>query len=86
MGQTAEQVIEARDVWVWSFRSAEGLEEWSVETDMIANRDPGTLAALNRARVTPLWLVLDFGETVGLDGSTLYDPTSETAVPAALSH
>jgi hypothetical protein len=26
-------------------------------------------------RVTPLRLVLDFGETVELDGSTLYDPT-----------
>ena len=30
-------------------------------------------------RVTPLRLVLDFGETVELDGSNLYDPTSETA-------
>jgi hypothetical protein len=35
-------------------------------------------------RVTPLRLVLDFGETVELDGSTLYDPTSETAVPAVV--
>jgi hypothetical protein len=31
-----------------------------------------------------LRLVLDFGETVELDGSTLYDPTSETAVPAVV--
>lgn len=35
-------------------------------------------------RVTPLRLVLEFGETVELDGSTLYDPTSETAVPAVV--
>jgi hypothetical protein len=35
-------------------------------------------------RVTPLRLVLDFGETAELDGSTLYDPTSETAVPAVV--
>jgi hypothetical protein len=35
-------------------------------------------------RVTPLRLVLDFGESVELDGSTLYDPTSETAVPAVI--
>jgi hypothetical protein len=35
-------------------------------------------------RVTPMRLVLDFGETVELDGSTLYDPTSETAVPAVV--
>lgn len=35
-------------------------------------------------RLTPLRLVLDFGETVELDGSTLYDPTSETAVPAVV--
>ena len=34
--------------------------------------------------VTPLRLVLEFGETVELDGSTLYDPTSETAVPAVV--
>jgi hypothetical protein len=35
-------------------------------------------------RVTPLRLVLDYGETVELDGSTLYDPTAETAVPAVI--
>ena len=35
-------------------------------------------------RVTPLRLVLDFGETVELDGSTLYDSYSETAVPAVV--
>src|SRR5690349_7193691 len=35
-------------------------------------------------RVTPLRLVLDFGETVELDGSTLYDPTAETAVSAVV--
>jgi len=35
-------------------------------------------------RVTPLRLVLDFGETVELDGSTLYDPTSEAEVPAVV--
>ena len=35
-------------------------------------------------RVTPLRLVLDFGETVELDGSNLYDPTSETAAPAVV--
>ena len=35
-------------------------------------------------RVHPLRLVLDFGETVELDGSTLYDPSSETAVPAVV--
>jgi hypothetical protein len=35
-------------------------------------------------RVTPLRLVLDFGETVELDDSTLYDPTSESAVPAVI--
>jgi hypothetical protein len=35
-------------------------------------------------RVTALRLVLDFGERVELDGSTLYDPTSETAVPAVV--
>jgi hypothetical protein len=35
-------------------------------------------------RVTPLRLVLEFGETVELDGSTLYDPTSETPVPAVV--
>ena len=35
-------------------------------------------------RVTPLRLVLDFGETVELDGSTLYDPTSATVVPAVI--
>ena len=33
---------------------------------------------------TPLRLVLDFGETFELDGSTLEDPTSETAVPAVV--
>jgi hypothetical protein len=38
----------------------------------------------NEPRVTPSRLVLDFGETVELDGSTLYDPTSETAVPAVV--
>jgi hypothetical protein len=35
-------------------------------------------------RVTPLRLVLDFGETVELDGSTLYDFTSGPAVPAVV--
>jgi hypothetical protein len=35
-------------------------------------------------RVTPLRLVLEFGETVELDGSTLYDPTEEAAVPAVV--
>jgi hypothetical protein len=35
-------------------------------------------------RVTPLRLVLEFGETVELDGSTLHDPTSEIAVPAVV--
>lgn len=35
-------------------------------------------------RVTPLRLVLEFGESVEVDGSTLYDPTSETAVPAVV--
>ena len=34
--------------------------------------------------VTPLRLVLEFGETIELDGSSLYDPTSETAVPAVV--
>jgi hypothetical protein len=33
-------------------------------------------------RVVPLRLVLEFGESVELDGSTLYDPVAETAVPA----
>ena len=34
--------------------------------------------------VTPLRLVLEFGETVEIDGSSLYDPTSETVVPAVV--
>jgi hypothetical protein len=34
--------------------------------------------------VTPLRLVLDFADTVELDGSTVYDPTSETSVPAVI--
>ena len=35
-------------------------------------------------RVVPLRLVLDFGETVELDGSTVYDPVAEAAVPAVI--
>ena len=35
-------------------------------------------------RVVPLRLVLEFGESVELDGSTLYDPVAETAVPAVI--
>jgi hypothetical protein len=35
-------------------------------------------------RVAPLRLVLDFGESVELDGSTLYDPGSDSVVPAVL--
>jgi hypothetical protein len=35
--------------------------------------------------VTPLRLVLEFGETVELDGSTLYDPTAQTAVSTVIS-
>jgi len=34
--------------------------------------------------VVPLRLVLEFGETVELDGSTLYDPGGEAAVPAVV--
>jgi hypothetical protein len=34
--------------------------------------------------VTPLRLVLDFGDTVELDGSSIYDPTEETTVPAVI--
>ena len=45
-------------------------------------KDP--MSERSEPRVTPLRLVLDFGETVELDGSTLYDPTSETAVPAVV--
>ena len=32
----------------------------------------------------PLRLVLDFGESVELDGSTVYDPVAEAAVPAVV--
>lgn len=32
----------------------------------------------------PLRLVLDFGETVELDGSTVYDPTAEGPAPAVV--
>jgi hypothetical protein len=32
----------------------------------------------------PLRLVLDFGESVELDGSTVYDPTAGAAVPAVV--
>src|SRR5690349_11249435 len=35
-------------------------------------------------RVVPLRLVLEFGESVELDGSTLHDPVAETAVPAVI--
>ena len=35
-------------------------------------------------RAVPLRLVLEFGESVGLDGSTLYDPVAEAAVPAVI--
>ena len=34
--------------------------------------------------VVPLRLVLDFGESVELDGSTVYDPVAEAAVPAVM--
>jgi hypothetical protein len=48
----------------------------------LKGKDP--MSERSEPRVTPLRLVLEFGETVELDGSTLYDPTSETAVPAAV--
>ena len=35
-------------------------------------------------RPVPLRLVLEFGETVELDGSSLYDPVAEAAVPAVV--
>jgi hypothetical protein len=35
-------------------------------------------------RAVPLRLVLEFGETVELDGSTVFDPTAEAAVPAVV--
>ena len=38
----------------------------------------------NEHHVVPLRLVLDFGETVELDGSTVYDPVAEAAVPAVI--
>ena len=38
----------------------------------------------NERHVVPLRLVLDFGETVELDGSTVYDPVAEAAVPAVI--
>jgi hypothetical protein len=34
--------------------------------------------------VEPVRLVLDFGESVEVDGSTVYDPTAEAAVPAVV--
>jgi len=45
-------------------------------------KDP--MSERSEPRVTPLRLMLDFGETVELDGSSLYDPTSDTAVPAVV--
>jgi hypothetical protein len=35
-------------------------------------------------RPVPLRLVLEFGESVELDGSTVYDPVAEAAVPAVV--
>ena len=35
-------------------------------------------------RAVPLRLVLEFGETVELDGSTLHDPVAEAEVPAVI--
>jgi hypothetical protein len=34
--------------------------------------------------VEPVRLLLDFGESVEVDGSTVYDPTAEAAVPAVV--
>lgn len=37
-----------------------------------------------RPPVEPMRLLLDFGESVEVDGSTVYDPTAEAAVPAVV--
>jgi hypothetical protein len=38
----------------------------------------------SESRAVPLRLVLEFGESVELDGSTLYDPVAEAVVPAVI--